>query len=59
MHNTQHYDGIYDAIIIGAGSVGAPAAFSLAEAGVRVLVVDSRPSAGQGSNKAAISRSEP
>ena len=44
----------YDVIIIGAGSVGAPTAFSLAEAGVRTLVIDGRPSVGQGSNKAAI-----
>jgi sarcosine oxidase subunit beta len=44
----------YDVIIIGAGSVGTPAAMSLAEAGLRTLVLDSRASAGQGSNKAAI-----
>jgi sarcosine oxidase subunit beta len=44
----------YDAILIGAGSVGAPAAFSLAEAGVRTLVIDKMPSVGQGSNKTAI-----
>jgi sarcosine oxidase subunit beta len=44
----------YDVIIIGAGSVGTPAAMSLAEAGVKSLVIDARPSAGQGSNKAAI-----
>ena len=44
----------YDVIIIGAGSVGAPAAFALARAGVRTLVLDERPSPGQGSNKAAI-----
>jgi sarcosine oxidase subunit beta len=44
----------YDAILIGAGSVGAPAAFSLAEAGVRTLVIDKAPSVGQGSNKTAI-----
>jgi sarcosine oxidase subunit beta len=44
----------YDVIIIGAGSVGTPAAFALAGAGVRTLVIDSRASAGQGSNKAAI-----
>ncbi len=50
----KHYDGLYDAIIIGAGSVGTPTAWSLAEAGVRTLVLDNRPSAGQGSNKAAI-----
>jgi sarcosine oxidase subunit beta len=47
---TKHYD----AIIIGAGSVGAPAAFSLAQAGVSTLVIDQRPSVGQGSNKTAI-----
>jgi sarcosine oxidase subunit beta len=45
---------IYDVIIIGAGSVGVPAAFALARAGVRTLVLDERPSPGQGSNKAAI-----
>ncbi len=44
----------YDVIIIGAGSVGTPAAWSLAEAGIRTLVLDSRASVGQGSNKAAI-----
>jgi len=44
----------YDAIIIGAGSVGTPTAFSLAGAGVRTLVIDERPSVGQGSNKTAI-----
>jgi sarcosine oxidase subunit beta len=44
----------YDVIIIGAGSVGVPAAFSLAKAGVRTLVLDRMPSVGQGSNKAAI-----
>lgn len=44
----------YDVILIGAGSVGTPAAFALAEAGIRTLVIDQRPSVGQGSNKAAI-----
>ncbi len=44
----------YDAIVIGAGSVGAPAAFSLAQAGVHTLVIDRLPSVGQGSNKTAI-----
>ncbi len=44
----------YDAIIIGAGSVGTPAAFALARAGLRPLVLDGRASPGQGSNKAAI-----
>jgi len=44
----------YDAIVIGAGSVGVPAAMSLAASGVRTLVLDGRASAGQGSNKTAI-----
>jgi sarcosine oxidase subunit beta len=44
----------YDAIIIGAGSVGAPAAYAMAEAGLHVLVLDKMPSVGQGSNKTAI-----
>ncbi len=44
----------YDVIIIGAGSVGAPAAFFLAQAGIRTLVIDERASVGQASNKAAI-----
>ncbi|MGB8952715.1 MAG: FAD-binding oxidoreductase [Candidatus Aminicenantales bacterium] len=44
----------YDVIVIGAGSVGAPAAFFLSEAGIRTLVIDRMPSAGQGSNKSAI-----
>ena len=44
----------YDVIVIGAGSVGAPVAFSLAQAGVRTLVIDERPSVGQGSSKTAI-----
>lgn len=41
-------------VIIGAGSVGTPAALSLAQAGLDVLVLDRLPSVGQGSNKAAI-----
>lgn len=44
----------FDVVIIGAGSIGAPAALALAEAGARVLVLDARRSVGQGSNKAAI-----
>lgn len=44
----------YDVIIIGAGSVGTPAAFFMAEAGLKVLVLEKFASAGQGSNKAAI-----
>ncbi len=45
---------VYDAIIIGAGSVGVPTALALAEAGLDALVLDQFASQGQGSNKAAI-----
>ncbi len=45
---------VYDVIVIGAGSVGNPTACSLAQAGLKVLVLDRRPAAGQGENKAAI-----
>ncbi len=44
----------YDVIVIGAGSVGVPAAWAMARAGLNVLVVDKFASAGQGSNKSAI-----
>ncbi|MEN8097639.1 MAG: FAD-binding oxidoreductase [Chloroflexota bacterium] len=44
----------YDVIIVGAGSIGAPTAYFLAQAGLQVLVVDKHPSVGQGCNKAAI-----
>ncbi|MBI4704844.1 MAG: FAD-binding oxidoreductase [Deltaproteobacteria bacterium] len=44
----------YDAIVVGAGSVGVPSAYYLAERGLRVLVIDRRPAVGQGENKAAI-----
>ena len=44
----------YDVIIIGAGSIGTPAALYLSQGGYRVLVVDSAASPGQGSNKRAI-----
>ncbi|MBN1138898.1 MAG: FAD-binding oxidoreductase [Anaerolineae bacterium] len=44
----------FDVIIIGAGSVGVPAALFMARAGIKVLVLDRLASQGQGSNKAAI-----
>ncbi len=44
----------YDAIVVGAGSVGIPAARALAREGVRTLVIDAFSSPGQGSNKHAI-----
>jgi sarcosine oxidase subunit beta len=44
----------YDVIVIGAGSVGVPVALSLAEMGVKSLVLDKNPSPGQGENKKAI-----
>jgi glycine/D-amino acid oxidase-like deaminating enzyme/Fe-S-cluster-containing hydrogenase component 2/bacterioferritin-associated ferredoxin len=47
-------DATWDAIIIGAGSVGVPAAWAMARAGLDVLVLDRFASQGQGSNKAAI-----
>jgi len=45
---------VYDVIIVGAGSVGLPTAFFLAQAGFKPLVIDQFASPGQGSNKAAI-----
>lgn len=44
----------YDVIIIGAGSIGVPAALSLAEKKIKVLVIDALASPGQGQNKKAI-----
>jgi sarcosine oxidase subunit beta len=44
----------YDVIVIGSGSIGAPTALFLAQAGFRTLVLESGPSVGQGSNKKAI-----
>lgn len=52
MHNGNQPS--YDVIVVGAGSIGTPAAFYLAQAGLRTLVIDGRASAGQGSNKTAI-----
>jgi sarcosine oxidase subunit beta len=44
----------YDAIVIGAGSVGVPTALFLTLEGLRVAVIEELPSCGQGQNKAAI-----
>lgn len=44
----------YDVILIGAGSLGTPAAYYLANSGLKVLVLEAVPSVGQGSNKRAI-----
>ena len=44
----------YDAIVVGAGSVGMPTAMYLGEKGLRTLVIDMHPSPGQGENKHAI-----
>ncbi len=44
----------YDLIIIGGGSIGVPTALTFARRGRSVLVIDARPSAGQGDNKKAI-----
>ena len=44
----------YDAIVVGAGSIGVPTALALGAAGRRTLVLDMRPSPGQGDNKHAI-----
>jgi len=44
----------FDAIVIGAGSVGIPIALNLGQENLRVLVIDSATSPGQGNNKRAI-----
>ncbi|BBO71695.1 hypothetical protein DSCA_56250 [Desulfosarcina alkanivorans] len=43
-----------DVIIAGAGSVGVPTAMALGAMGVKTLVLDAKPSPGQGDNKRAI-----
>jgi sarcosine oxidase subunit beta len=45
---------VYDAIVIGAGSIGMPTAMYLAEKGLKVLCLDQFASPGQGSNKCAL-----
>ncbi|MDP8221250.1 MAG: FAD-dependent oxidoreductase [Candidatus Stygibacter frigidus] len=45
---------VYDVIVIGAGSVGLPAAKSLADSGLKVAVIDNQASPGQKNAKKAI-----
>lgn len=40
---------VYDVVVIGAGVIGASAAFHLSERGARVVVVEARPGHGEGS----------
>lgn len=54
MVDISRSDENFDAIVIGAGSIGTPTAFFLSKAGLKVLVIDEEPSVGQGSNKRAI-----
>lgn len=44
----------YDAAIIGAGSVGVPLSWYLAQKGLKTVIFDKMPSAGRGQNRAAI-----
>lgn len=45
---------IYDIVIAGAGSVGVPLSWQLAERGLKVAIIDQEPSWGRGQNRAAI-----
>ncbi len=57
MPNREEHEimpGTFDAIVIGAGSVGLPTTLHLTLEGLKVLCIDELPSAGQGQNKAAI-----
>ncbi len=51
MSNLPYSSNSYDVIIIGAGSIGVPSAYYLACNGLKVLVVDSEASVGQGQIK--------
>lgn len=45
---------VFDAIVVGCGSVGIPSVYYLARKGLKVLALDKRAAVGQGENKAAI-----
>jgi sarcosine oxidase subunit beta len=45
---------IFDVLIIGAGSIGVPAAYYLSKKGLKVGVIEKLPSEGRGQNRAAI-----
>ncbi|MBT3221271.1 MAG: FAD-binding oxidoreductase, partial [Proteobacteria bacterium] len=47
-------NGSFDIILVGAGSVGAPAAYFLAQKGLSVAVFEAAASPGRGENRAAI-----
>jgi sarcosine oxidase subunit beta len=47
-------DTVFDVIVIGSGSVGTPAAYFLARAGLKTAVFDAAASPGRGDNRAAI-----
>ena len=49
----------YDAIIIGAGVIGAPIAFELAKMGYKTLSVDKLADAGEGERDSALFRTGP
>ncbi|HRS51189.1 MAG TPA: FAD-binding oxidoreductase [Candidatus Marinimicrobia bacterium] len=44
----------YDVVIIGAGSIGTPLSYYLAQRGLRVIVLEQLASVGRGQNRAAI-----
>ena len=54
MQSTLMNHSSYDAIVIGAGSVGVPAALALAGRKMSTLVIDACPSPGQSNSKRAI-----
>jgi len=47
-------DKVYDVVVIGAGSIGVPAALNLALKGLKVLVLEASSAPGQFNNKKAI-----